>query len=88
MATGVASTDAPTAVGNYLVVVNVNETEFYYGYQNSYGPFEIYATETAVEELTIDSEDKGAWYTIDGRRVAAPTERGLYIHNGKKVIVK
>ena len=88
VATGVASTDAPTAVGNYLVVVNVNETEFYYGYQNSYGPFEIYATETAVEELTIDSEDKGAWYTIDGQRIAAPTQRGLYIHNGKKYIIK
>jgi len=29
------------------------------------------------------------WYTLDGRRLdAAPTAKGLYIHGGKKVVVK
>ena len=27
----------------------------------------------------------GAWYTLSGQRVSQPT-RGLYIHNGKKVV--
>ena len=28
------------------------------------------------------------WYTLDGRRIAKPTQRGLYIHGGRKGIVK
>jgi hypothetical protein len=28
------------------------------------------------------------WFTLDGRRLAdKPTLRGIYLHNGKKVIV-
>ena len=31
----------------------------------------------------------GIWYTLDGRRVSGkPTQRGLYISNGQKVVVK
>ena len=36
-------------------------------------------------------ELSGAWYTLDGRRIAngqKPTAKGLYIVNGKKVIIK
>jgi hypothetical protein len=32
-----------------------------------------------------------AWYTLDGRKVAngqKPTAKGLYIHNGKKIVIK
>ena len=33
--------------------------------------------------------DDGQWYTLDGRRLnAKPTQHGLYIVNGKKVLVK
>ena len=29
------------------------------------------------------------WYTIDGRRVGGkPTQKGLYIINGEKVVIK
>ena len=87
-ATGQASTEAPTQAGNYIVVVMVTETEFYYGLEESYGPYEIYETETAVKELIVVDEENAAWYTIDGRRVVAPTAPGIYIHNGKKYIVK
>ena len=38
------------------------------------------------EPLTMDQH---AWYTLDGRKLnGAPTQRGIYIHNGKKMIVK
>ena len=31
----------------------------------------------------------GAWYDLQGRKLSAPpTKKGLYIHGGKKVIVK
>ena len=42
---------------------------------------------------TLDTEsgeiDFGGWYTLSGRKLAAkPTQKGLYIHNGKKIIIK
>ena len=31
----------------------------------------------------------GAWYTIDGRRVSGkPTQKGIYVNNGRKVVMK
>ncbi len=36
---------------------------------------------------TVTTEDQGAYYTLQGVRVAQPT-KGFYIHNGKKVIIK
>jgi autotransporter-associated beta strand protein len=45
---------------------------------------------TAIDngQLIIDNYD-GAWFTLDGRRLQdKPTQKGLYIRNGKKVIVK
>ena len=43
---------------------------------------------TAIRNLTPAlSEGGGAWYTLQGQRVAKPG-KGLYIHNGKKVIIK
>ena len=33
--------------------------------------------------------EKNGWYTLDGRRLeSAPTRKGIYIMNGKKVIIK
>ena len=43
---------------------------------------------TGIEDIAADNEDHGAWYTLDGVKVnEKPTAKGLYIHNGKKVIV-
>ena len=41
---------------------------------------------TGIQTITNAPAD-GAWYTIQGLRVAQPT-KGLYIHNGKKVVIK
>ena len=44
---------------------------------------------TGIKGIAADNEDNGAWYTLDGVKVnEKPTAKGLYIHNGKKVIVK
>ena len=41
-----------------------------------------------IKDIAADNEDHGAWYTLDGVKVnEKPTAKGLYIHNGKKVIV-
>ena len=38
--------------------------------------------------LTIDHYD-GAWYSLDGRRLnGKPTAKGVYVKNGKKVVIK
>ena len=39
-------------------------------------------------QLIMDNE-ADAWYSLDGRRLSGkPTQKGLYIHNGNKVLVK
>ena len=35
-----------------------------------------------------EAESDDAFYTLSGVRVATPTAKGIYIHNGKKVIIK
>ena len=43
---------------------------------------------TSIKNLTPAlSEGEGEWYTLQGQRVAKPG-KGLYIHNGKKVVIK
>ena len=43
---------------------------------------------TSIKGLTpVLSEGEGEWYTLQGQRVAKPG-KGLYIHNGKKVVIK
>ena len=42
--------------------------------------------DTKTGEMTFDSE---AWYTLDGVRLSGkPSKKGLYINNGKKVVIK
>ena len=90
MGTGEILTTAPTDIGIYAVIVTVSDGQYYYGIPETiYGEFAIYSGEsTSVSEINAATQDNGAWYTIDGRRVAAPTQPGIYIHNGRKYIVK
>ena len=48
---------------------------------------------TAIKELGVDATNKAysvdGWYTLNGVKLqAAPTEKGVYINNGKKVVIK
>ena len=51
-------------------------------------------SDTGVDEIqdstSVITEEDGAWYTLDGRRIddARPTRKGIYIRNGRKVLVK
>jgi hypothetical protein len=43
---------------------------------------------TSIKDLTPAlSEGEGVWYTLQGQRVAKPG-KGIYIRNGKKVVIK
>ena len=43
---------------------------------------------TGIDLAPVLTEDEGAWYDLNGRRVVKPTKKGLYIKNGKKYVVK
>ena len=47
---------------------------------------------TGIIEMNVDAEANfqlSAWYTLDGRRLSGkPMQSGLYINNGKKVVIK
>jgi hypothetical protein len=48
-------------------------------------------TVTAIQAINADGEAVPAegWYTLSGVKLnAAPTQKGVYIHNGKKFVVK
>ena len=49
-----------------------------------------YADVVGINALTQEpSREEGAWYTLDGRRMQGkPVQKGLYIRNGKKMLVK
>lgn len=53
--------------------------------KNNFG--DPYAGTTGIRSLTTTiSQGVGAWYTLDGRRLdSEPTQKGIYIYNGKKV---
>ena len=41
------------------------------------------------EALSVESEESGDWYDLQGRRLEGrPLKRGLYIHNGQKMVIK
>ena len=45
----------------------------------------------AIDNLTIHNSqfEAGAWFTLDGRKLdGKPTQRGIYINNDKKTIIK
>lgn len=50
--------------------------------------FDFNGTTTAIDKVTVSGMEDGAWYTISGIRINRPAAKGVYIHNGRKVIVK
>ena len=49
--------------------------------------FPLENEDTSVENIVIERKDNSSVYDLQGRRVANP-EKGLYIVNGKKVVIK
>lgn len=66
-------------------------------YDNSLGIREIGDVTNGIDDLRLDPTadadgtdlDSGDWYSIDGQKLQKrPTRNGLYIYNGRKVVVK
>ena len=44
---------------------------------------------TGISTLGVATlEEDGQWYNLNGVRVAQPTQKGIYIRNGKKMVIK
>ena len=42
---------------------------------------------TAIEGIDVEATEDEEWYDLQGRRIQKPTKAGIYIVNGKKVII-
>lgn len=51
------------------------------------GILRVTDTPTGIKNVNMDNRNEG-YYTLDGIRINAPTKKGIYIKNGKKVIIK
>ena len=52
-------------------------------------PLEINANFNVNDNVNVNGNVNGNWYTIDGRLLnGKPQQRGIYINNGRKVIIK
>ena len=48
----------------------------------------VKSDDTAISSLKVQTATEGSYYNISGVRVAAPAKKGIYIHNGRKFVVK
>lgn len=53
-------------------------------------PFANGGTPTGIRDINAaDTVSGDAWYSLDGRRISGtPSTKGVYIHNGRKTVVK
>ncbi len=101
---GKAETIVQNEQGIVTIAYNVEEPTYVYLYAtaSTFAPARAAAIENAVKIYSLevipgttgisnvnDNINVSCWYTLDGRRLSTkPTRKGLYIHNGKAVVVK
>ena len=76
----------------------INSTEAYLQYAEAHAPmvtiedFDFETGTTAIKTLnaeTMEAYNVDGWYTLNGIKLQSmPTEKGVYINNGKKVVIK
>lgn len=56
---------------------------------NYYGDNVTYGNATGISVVKANAQTDESWYTIGGMRLSGkPTQKGVYIHQGKKAVVK
>ena len=58
-----------------------NVCHYYYSKHN-------YVDPTGIESIKRNDASTPVWYDLQGRRITTPTSKGIYIVNGKKVMVR
>ena len=52
------------------------------------GILRVTNTPTGINNVNMDNHYDDYYYTLDGVRIENPTKKGIYIKNGKKVVIK
>ena len=96
-------TTVPTEALTDLVEINVRSLSYSthtisWAVCDSKGAWSVVLTEefevvppytTGIKGTESSDSEQANWYTLDGRKLdAPPSEQGVYIRNGKKIIVK
>ena len=48
----------------------------------------VFADATGISAVSGLPADNGDWFDLNGRKIAKPTKKGVYIKDGKKVVIK
>ena len=48
----------------------------------------VFADATGISAVSGLPADNGDWYDLNGRKIAKPTKKGVYIKDGKKAVIK
>ena len=56
---------------------------------NNYNVVDVTSSYTGIAlPTTTETKADNRWYTLQGVQVSSPTRKGVYIHNGKKIILR
>ena len=88
--TGSASYTMPTKVIFTNKKIGTKQTfDMTFGNGNYYGDNVTYGNATGISVIKANAQTDESWYTIGGTRLSGkPTQKGVYIHQGKKAVVK
>ena len=88
--TGSASYTMPTKVIFTNKKIGTKQTfDMTFGNGNYYGENVTYGNATGISVIKANAQTDESWYTIGGTRLSGkPTQKGVYIHQGKKAVVK
>lgn len=80
----------PTNTGYYLGSDRASDAEIWAAAAKVEADRQAALQETlaAVQSVRVDRLTDNAWYNLMGQKVDTPAPGGVYIHNGKKVLVK
>ena len=72
--------------GNHGGDVSLSDIQVVDAQTNTFLLSDVSGIATGIESISTDTTNDGDWYTTQGQRVSTPT-RGIYIRNGRKVVV-
>ena len=91
---GIGGYSANPSVGSFFSVVperGKSVIVYEYTMGNGYAAYRVHTTDyTAINQIDIDSPQPqdNNYYDLMGRRVNGDIPQGIYIHNGKKIVVR
>ena len=75
--------------GNNKIYDGVAFVNHGYYVEGQSDPTQVITATTGIDSPTTDAFSRDdAFYTLSGVRVAAPTAKGIYIHHGRKIVVR